>query len=112
MLTAVDPRRLGLQPDLDRAQVQGPPPAPSLATVVGRRAALTPTAPTPGPRTGPNTGDEDLLVLDDLLSSRTSNQAAMITAGAVSLLGMLCYLPALRHERSLRDPQRPGHAYP
>jgi len=36
-----------------------------------------------------------------LLAAFASNQAAMVTAGAVSLLGVLCYLPALRHERAL-----------
>lgn len=35
-----------------------------------------------------------------VLADRTSNQTAMVTAGAVSLLGALCYLPALRHERA------------
>lgn len=34
-----------------------------------------------------------------LLADRTSTQTAMVTAGAVSLLGALCYLPARRHER-------------
>ena len=39
-----------------------------------------------------------------LLADRTSNQVAMVTAGAVSILGALCYLPALRHERSASVP--------
>ncbi|WP_270887465.1 MFS transporter [Pedococcus sp. 5OH_020] len=37
-----------------------------------------------------------------LLADRTSNQVAMVTAGAVSILGALCYLPARRHERASR----------
>lgn len=36
------------------------------------------------------------------LAEGTSNQVAMITAGVVSLLGALWYLPALRRERSTR----------
>ncbi len=39
-----------------------------------------------------------------LLADRTSNQVAMVTAGAVSILGALCYLPALRHERRAGAP--------
>ncbi|MGL5819704.1 MAG: MFS transporter [Phycicoccus sp.] len=35
-----------------------------------------------------------------LLAGRTSNQVAMVTAGAVSILGALCYLPARRAERA------------
>ena len=34
-----------------------------------------------------------------LLADHTSTQTAMVTAGAVSLLGAFCYLPARRHER-------------
>ena len=41
-----------------------------------------------------------------LLAAGTSNQTAMVTAGTVSLLGILCYLPALRHERTTSDPMR------
>ncbi len=41
-----------------------------------------------------------------LLAAGTSNQTAMVTAGTVSLLGVLCYLPALRHERTSSDPMR------
>ncbi|PRY60311.1 putative MFS family arabinose efflux permease [Knoellia remsis] len=37
-----------------------------------------------------------------LLAERTSNQVAMVLAGALSLLGAFLYLPALRHERQLR----------
>lgn len=37
-----------------------------------------------------------------LMAASTSNQAAMITAGTISLAGALCYLPALREERSGR----------
>lgn len=37
-----------------------------------------------------------------VLAEGTSNQVAMVTAGAVSLIGVLCYLPALRHERETR----------
>jgi MFS family permease len=37
-----------------------------------------------------------------LLAEDTSTQVAMVTAGAISLLGVLCYLPALRHERQLK----------
>ncbi len=35
-----------------------------------------------------------------LLAASSSNQTAMITAGAVSVFGVLCYLPALRRERT------------
>ncbi len=35
-----------------------------------------------------------------LLATSTSNQTAMVTGGAVSVLGVFCYLPALRHEHS------------
>ncbi|EWT03073.1 MFS transporter [Intrasporangium oryzae NRRL B-24470] len=34
-----------------------------------------------------------------LLAERTSTQVAMVAAGALSILGVLCYLPALRAER-------------
>jgi MFS family permease len=37
-----------------------------------------------------------------LLAGHTSTRTAMVTAGAVSILGALCYLPALRHERHQR----------
>ena len=37
-----------------------------------------------------------------VLAEGTSNQVAMVTAGAVSLVGVLCYLPALRRERETR----------
>jgi MFS family permease len=37
-----------------------------------------------------------------VLSDATSTQLAMVTAGTVSLLGVVCYLPALRHERRSR----------
>lgn len=37
-----------------------------------------------------------------LLAASTSNQAAMITAGAFSLIGVACYFPALRDERGTR----------
>ena len=37
-----------------------------------------------------------------VLAEGTSNQVAMVTAGAVSLIGVLCYLPALRRERETR----------
>jgi len=41
-----------------------------------------------------------------LLAAGTCTQTAMVTAGAVSLVGVLCYLPALRHERTSSDPMR------
>ena len=37
-----------------------------------------------------------------VLAGNTSNQVAMVSAGAFSVLGALCYLPALRRERSTR----------
>jgi MFS family permease len=37
-----------------------------------------------------------------LLADRTSNQVAMVTAGVVSVLGALCYLPARTRERRAR----------
>lgn len=36
-----------------------------------------------------------------VLAEGTSTQVAMVTAGAISLLGARCYLPAMRHERQL-----------
>ena len=39
-----------------------------------------------------------------LLADRTSNQVSMVTAGAVSIVGALCYLPARRHEKLARRP--------
>jgi MFS family permease len=39
-----------------------------------------------------------------LLAERTSNQAAMVVAGVVSLLGAALYLPARRRERAARIP--------
>jgi MFS family permease len=44
-----------------------------------------------------------------LLAERTSNQVAMVVAGAISLVGAALYLPALRHEREAR---RRGAAEP
>lgn len=35
-----------------------------------------------------------------LMAVSTSNQAAMVTAGVVSLAGAICYFPALRDERA------------
>lgn len=43
-----------------------------------------------------------------LLAVSTSNQTAIITAGAVSLVGVLCYFPALRHERTKPVARRPA----
>ncbi len=37
-----------------------------------------------------------------LLAEDTSTQVAMVTAGAISMFGLFCYLPALRHERQLK----------
>lgn len=47
-----------------------------------------------------------------LLAAFTSNQTAMVTAGAVSLFGVLCYLPALRREQITRVPPHLGTADP
>lgn len=44
-----------------------------------------------------------------LLAVATSTQAAMATAGLLSLAGALCYLPALRQERT-RQPTHPAAA--
>lgn len=41
-----------------------------------------------------------------LLAEHTSTQTAMVVAGAFSVLGALCYLPALRHERHERIARR------
>ena len=38
-----------------------------------------------------------------VLAQNASNQVAMVSAGAFSVLGALCYLPALRREQSPRD---------
>lgn len=45
-----------------------------------------------------------------LVASSTSNQTAMATAGLISLIGALCYLPALRHERILGATTHPQAA--
>ncbi|HEY7720659.1 MAG TPA: MFS transporter [Pedococcus sp.] len=37
-----------------------------------------------------------------VLAEGSSNQVAMVTAGAVSLIGVLCYLPARRREREVQ----------
>jgi len=37
-----------------------------------------------------------------ILADRASNQVAMVAAGVVSLIGVFCYLPALRRERLRR----------
>jgi predicted MFS family arabinose efflux permease len=37
-----------------------------------------------------------------VLAEGSSNQVAMVTAGAVSLMGVLCYLPARRREREVQ----------
>lgn len=47
-----------------------------------------------------------------LLAVSSSNQTAMITAGAISLCGVLCYLPALRHERTRRSTRPPAARNP
>jgi MFS family permease len=39
-----------------------------------------------------------------LLAERTSNQVAMVVAGAISLMGAALYLPARRHERLAQIP--------
>lgn len=44
------------------------------------------------------------------LVDRTSNQTAMVMAGALSLLGALCYLPALRYDQEARH--RRGQVLP
>ncbi len=47
------------------------------------------------------------------LADRTSSQAAMVVAGALSLFGVLCYLPALRAERDRPVPLPDGsNPYP
>ena len=43
-----------------------------------------------------------------VLAEQTSTQVAMVTAGAVSILGAACYLPARRAERSAPHPSRVG----
>jgi len=60
------PWRVGLQHRPDRAQVQRPPPSPTLAAVVARRPALT--QPTPALRAAHRThpGHEQLRVLVEL----------------------------------------------
>lgn len=42
------------------------------------------------------------------LASATSNQVAMVTAGAFSVLGAVCYLPALRAERERSPDETQG----
>src|SRR6266487_6488460 len=48
------PRRVGLQPRLDHAQVQGPPAAAALTPVVPRTTPPAPAAPLPSPLAGPH----------------------------------------------------------
>jgi hypothetical protein len=43
-----------------------------------------------------------------VLAEQTSTQVAMVTAGAVSILGAACYLPARRAERTASHPARAG----
>ena len=66
VLAAVDPRCVGLEMDLDGAQVQRPPPTTSLATVVPRRPSLTSSAASSRTSRGPNAGHQSLLVLVEL----------------------------------------------
>ena len=63
--------RVGLDEHLRRARVQRPPPTPTVALVIAGRAALAPSAPTPGLRVRPHRHDHrpvrfvDLHALDD-----------------------------------------------
>jgi hypothetical protein len=67
MLATLHPRRLGLQPGLDRAEIQRPPPTPLTATLV-----ITPTppqtaaTPPPLPRHRTHRGHDVALVLVEL----------------------------------------------
>jgi hypothetical protein len=66
MLATPHPGRLGFQDNLDRAQVQRPPPAPTLPSVVARGASTAPSAPAPRPLPRTNMSDQQLLVLIEL----------------------------------------------
>lgn len=63
---AIHAPRVGLEHDLDGAQLQRPPPAPPLTVVIRRRSASAAPAPATGPAAGPDVGDEQLLVLVEL----------------------------------------------
>ena len=66
MLATVHPRRVGLQPHLDRAQVQGPPPPPALTRVVARAASPAAATPAAGSLPRPDMGHQSLLILVEL----------------------------------------------
>src|SRR5680860_160831 len=57
------PRRLGLDPGLNRAQVQGTPPTPALARVVTRAATRTDPAPAARPARRAHMNHQQLRVL-------------------------------------------------
>jgi len=66
MLPTRHPRRLRLQHHLDRAQIQGPPPPPTLSPVIRRAPAPAPTAPATGASPWPDMRDQHSGVLVEL----------------------------------------------
>jgi hypothetical protein len=66
MHPTADPRSVGLEDRLDRAQVQGPPPSPALATVIGRGSPPAPTTPAARSLPRTNMSHQQLLVLVEL----------------------------------------------
>ena len=66
VLGAGHPRCIGLQEGPERAQVQRPPPPSALALVIARAPPPAHPTPTPGAFTGPNPGDQGLLVTVEL----------------------------------------------
>jgi hypothetical protein len=66
VLTTADPRSIGFEDCLDRAQVQCSPPPPTLPTVRGRRSPPTPATPATGPFPRTNMSHQQLLVLIEL----------------------------------------------
>ena len=66
VLAAGHPRGVGLEVDLHRAQIQRPPPPPTLATVVPGRPAPAPPAPATHSSPGTDMSHQELVVLIEL----------------------------------------------
>jgi hypothetical protein len=66
VLAAGHPRRLGLHEHLHRREVQSPPPAPTLASVITTAAPTTDPAPGARRQHRPDVNDEDLPILFEL----------------------------------------------
>jgi hypothetical protein len=69
---AVHSRRVGLQEDPHRAQIESPPASASLATVIPRASLTAPPAATLASSAWPHVGDHEigLIVILDLFDDR------------------------------------------